>query len=178
MIRHSGIKICLFSALGALALVSCSNPKEKLGLSKSAPDEFAVIKRAPLEIPADFSALPAPRPGASRPQELNPGVEAQQAVFGRKSKEERKVSEGESSLLGQTGAMNADPEIRRKIDQEAAEQAASQRPVADRLLNWTSSKPKEAPAAVVNPEKEAERLKRNMDLGKPVTDGETPSEKQ
>jgi hypothetical protein len=40
--------------------------QEALGMSKRAPDEFAVVKRAPLIVPPDFELRP-PEPGAPRP---------------------------------------------------------------------------------------------------------------
>ncbi len=172
---NSTLKNTVAAGVCALSLVSCSNAKEQLGLNKQAPDEFAVVKRAPLEMPRDYDRLPPPRPGAGRPQERKPVDEARQTVFGDALRGETNVSGSESSLLDEAKAYEADPEIRQVIDQEAAEAAEKERPVADRLLNWASSGGTETPAAVVDPEKEVRRLKRNMDAGKSVTEGKTPS---
>jgi len=54
--------------LGLLPLGGCAqgSVQEVLGMSKRAPDEFAVVKRAPLIVPPDFELRP-PEPGAPRP---------------------------------------------------------------------------------------------------------------
>ena len=64
-------RISLF-ALGTLVLLpGCSGTDitRTFGLVRDAPDEFTVTTRAPLSMPPD-STLRAPRPGATRPQEL------------------------------------------------------------------------------------------------------------
>ena len=50
-----------------------------MGLSPSAPDEFAVESRAPLTIPPDFDLRP-PTPGAPRPQEVAAAEKAKRAI--------------------------------------------------------------------------------------------------
>lgn len=62
---------------GVLALAGCSqgSVQNVLGLGKRSPDEFAVVKRAPLIIPPDFDLRP-PDPGAPRP---NIGTTSDQA---------------------------------------------------------------------------------------------------
>ena len=52
----------LFGALALCAtLAGCSSSGV---LDRERPDEFAVTKAAPLTVPADFSTLPQPKPGA------------------------------------------------------------------------------------------------------------------
>jgi hypothetical protein len=54
----------LFGALALSAtLTGCSSSGV---LDRERPDEFAVTKAAPLTVPADMSALPAPQPGTKR----------------------------------------------------------------------------------------------------------------
>ena len=69
-----------FTALGAIAAIltlsGCEKTKEQFDFSKKPPDEFAVVKREPLEMPPDFSLRP-PTPGAARPQE-QPGHEVEE----------------------------------------------------------------------------------------------------
>lgn len=133
--------------------------REAVGIDRPSPDEFAVVKRAPLEMTAEIGSLPPPRPGASRPQEKSPVQEAQQAVFGPVQPEKsNSVSSGEEALLAETGADEADSSIRSLVDQETAEYAESQRPVADRLLGLGGFE-SEAPARVVDPEQEVTRLR-------------------
>ena len=52
--------------LSALTLSACESTKEQFDFSKKAPDEFAVVKRAPLAMPPSYE-LTAPKPGAPRP---------------------------------------------------------------------------------------------------------------
>lgn len=70
---------CVAIATGALS--ACSNPRKSLGLEKHPPDEFAVVARAPLEMPPDFKLRP-PEPGADRPQETRPTDVARSALMG------------------------------------------------------------------------------------------------
>lgn len=45
------------------------------------PDEFAVTRQAPLVVPPDFALTP-PNPGAPRPQDVDSGKQALEALFG------------------------------------------------------------------------------------------------
>lgn len=67
--KNQLIKTFLASAsiVSLLALASCDTVKDKLGLTREAPDEFQVVSQPPLELPPDFTLTP-PRPGAPRPQ--------------------------------------------------------------------------------------------------------------
>lgn len=168
----------IFTCLtAALLLSACSNAKETLGLTKKAPDEFAVVKRAPLSMPPEYALRP-PRPGAPRPQELEPAAEARQAIFGASTAQANRqvYSEGESILLRDAGVQEAetDPAIRQTVDQEMQTVADENQPVVDKLLNYTGVK-QGIPATIVDPKAETERLKKNKAEGKPVTEGETPT---
>ena len=44
-------------------LAGCEGIRDQLGFNKKAPDEFTVVKKAPLVLPPDFSLRP-PAPGA------------------------------------------------------------------------------------------------------------------
>lgn len=157
----------------AMGLTSCSGAKEQLGLTRSAPDEFAVVKRAPLAMPPNYQLRP-PQPGAQRPQEQVMSTAAQEAVFGHNSTGNTEASSGEGALLQQAGAGHVDPNIRQRVDAETSAVDDSKKPVVDRILGWAGGA-SDAPASVVNAEEEAERLKKNAAEGRPVTEGETPS---
>lgn len=171
--------IVLCSAV--LALGGCSGAKERLGLTHNAPDAFAVVKRAPLEMPPDYTLRP-PSPGAERPQEAAVGEQARAVVFGGEEKAKPAASQTSGSavdhLLQKTGGEAADPSIRRAVDQEAAKGEKDDRPVAEKLLGWTSGEKGEPVSSVVDAAAEAERLKKNEEEGKPVTEGQTPSKTQ
>jgi hypothetical protein len=170
-------KLFSFLVLVPLALSGCSNAKEQMGLTRKAPDEFAVVKRAPLSMPPDYSLRP-PQPGAPRPQEQSTSEQAKQAVFGEDMGVYSSTSAGdaESALVQQAGATSADPAIRQKIDGELEEYEDVNKPVAQKLLGIVKETPPSA--TVVNAKEESERLLKNAEQGKPVTEGETPSIQQ
>lgn len=164
-------------AAGVLALPACEKTKEQFDFSKRAPDEFAVVRRAPLEIPQNLNSLPPPKPGAQRPQEMSPTDQARSVVLGETpaaSPPPRNVeSQGEALLLQKTGAANASPAIRATIDAETTAIAREQEPGINKIKRWIGQDVKE-PAQVVDPVAEANRIKQNRAAGKPVTAGETP----
>ena len=155
------------------ALASCAQVQETFDLSKEAPDEFRVVKRAPLSLPPNYNLRP-PRPGAPRPQEQEPIEEARTAVFGGETAEAAAPipDDAATALLQQAGGNQADPSIRDKLDSEISIQASDNIPVAKRILGIGSN---EQSASVVDAKEEAERLFRNAAEGRPVTEGETPT---
>lgn len=161
-----------------VALSACSKTQEQFDFSKKSPDEFAVVKRAPLEMPPDYGLRP-PRPGLQRPQELQTDKEAKQAIFGMEKTQTKTepMTDGESILLRKSGAISIDPDIRYKIDSETAAIAKKEMPTVDRILGKIGKKV-DAPATVVDPIKESERIIHNKEAGKPVTDGKTPTIEQ
>lgn len=169
--------ISVFSVCAAaLMLAGCGNAKEELGLARKPPDEFAVVKRAPLAMPPDYTLRP-PQPGAPRPQEADIQEEARTVVFGASEKQEKpEPTDAESFILQQTGGDQADPSVRQAVDKETAEIEPKKKPVAERLLGWTGyGDGGEADASVVDSAAEAERLRKNIEEGNPVTEGETPT---
>ena len=65
-----------------VSLAGCgSGVKQALGIGKDAPDEFAIVTKAPLVIPPDFNLRP-PQPGAPRPQTSTPSQQAENMMFG------------------------------------------------------------------------------------------------
>ncbi len=180
-----------FAALAVglpLAVGGCSGIKETLGLTKQSPDEFKVVSRAPLSMPPDYNLRP-PTPGAPRPQEGSPRDQAASAVFGYpnsgtstlqpdqippigEGEAETAQSSGESALLQSAGGAGVDPNIRQLVDTETTEDEADSRTLADSLVFWRDPEPY---GDVVDPGAEQKRLQENAALGKPVTEGETPT---
>ncbi len=157
------------------ALMSCSGAKDSLGLNKQAPDEFYVVRHAPLELPPpDYTKLEKPMPGAQRPQEQTTKDQARRAVFGSKASSSNKISSGESAFLKEAGADEIEPDIRATVNKETLEQRDRNKPVAQKLLGIGGER-NEIAATIVDPEKEAERLKENKEKGLPPTEGETPT---
>lgn len=65
-----------------LALTALSGCGSTGVFDRERPDEFAVSRAAPLSVPADLSSLPAPQPGAARPQEGDNKSAVLDAMFG------------------------------------------------------------------------------------------------
>jgi len=175
-------KILMSLSLLVLAgnLGACEKTREQFDFSKKSPDEFAVVTRAPLEMPPDYNLRP-PRPGVQRPQEDTAVDEAKQVVFGMEEQNPvaaaRNVTEGESILLQKTGAANAKSNIRDIVDQETSALVKENTSTVDKILGKAGKKI-DTPATVVDPVKESERIIQNKAAGKPVTDGKTPSIEQ
>lgn len=72
---------------GTVAIAACSldsrrggTLRQQLGFAQGAPDEFLIIARAPIEVPASFD-LPRPQPGAPSRVEVDPAADAHSALF-------------------------------------------------------------------------------------------------
>ncbi|TAL37176.1 MAG: DUF3035 domain-containing protein, partial [Alphaproteobacteria bacterium] len=60
-------KSILFAAIAlSLSLSACSDVKKELGMGRNSPDEFMVVKRAPLTLPPDYDLRP-PAEGSAPP---------------------------------------------------------------------------------------------------------------
>lgn len=163
-----------FISLIALPLAACGSSeslKDVLGYGKNAPDEFAIVTKAPLVIPPDFSLRP-PRPGAPRPQEESPSATARAALVGEGTQvASLGGSQGEQTLLNQTGAAEADGNIRQVVNSESMSLTDKDEGFVDNVL---SSGTKAPPAHVVDAQAEARRIQGNEAQGLSVTEGDTP----
>lgn len=169
----AGLAVLVAVALGTGA---CSNLRQQIGLDKQVPDEFRIVARPPLSMPPDYALRP-PQPGAPRPQEEAVVDRARQTVFRIEPSAAAPTRElpagasgGETVLLRQAGADRADPEIRARLTREGIGAEQPERTVVDRLAFWRSAP---QPGVVVDPQREAQRLRENQALGRPVTEGET-----
>jgi len=206
----------------ALLLAGCGDEvKKTFGLGKNPPDEFQVVRRAPLALPPDFSLRP-PQPGAGRPQEETASDQARRTVLDQTQAAPQQAartadpaapaaaprtpvttgvggasapsspprspaqlartatvqpdplgpSPAEISLLKQVGADRTPPNIRAVISEDLTRMADADAQFIDKLLVWRKT---ETPASVLDARKEAQRLQENAALGKPATEGETPT---
>lgn len=178
MLNSRGIvSLSLLGAL-SLSLAGCGGDsvREALGYGKDAPDEFAIITKAPLVIPPDFGLRP-PQPGAPRPQEANldPSIVAQSALIGDQSATPAPEtgSIGEQALLEQTGAAAADPRIRQVVNAETRTLVEKDKTFTSDVLFWQQRVPPDE--RLVDSAGERQRIQQNSAEGKPVTEGETPS---
>ncbi|WP_142847899.1 DUF3035 domain-containing protein [Telmatospirillum sp. J64-1] len=168
-------RVAFAGLLIALTATGCSETRSALGWDKQVPDEFAVVSRAPLALPPDYSLRP-PAPGAVRPQEGTARDMARQSLLGRSLGPTTQIdragrSAGEIVLLRQAGADRADPEIRSLVNRESAALAAASESFTDRLLFWRDPAPA---GVVVDAAAEARRLRENQALGRAVNEGDTP----
>ena len=176
-IASSGI-LCL--AAGALLLTGCEKARTAIGLDKQAPDEFSVVTRAPLSLPPDYGLRP-PEPGSKRPQERTVQTEARQALLRnsrtsladavRSESASGRVSRGEAAVLARAGALNSDPSIRRKVNQESKAIAEADESLLDKVIFWQEA-PK--PGSILDADKEARRIREARALGKAVNKGKVP----
>jgi hypothetical protein len=126
-----------------LSLSACNAIRRQAGLTKQAPDEFAVVTKAPLIIPPNFNLRP-PAPGAPPLNQEDPSGSAQAALFNGSDPAtvaagmSPNLSMGERMLLATAGAQNTDPAIRAELaaDSRAAAAAADQS-FTDRVLSGT-----------------------------------------
>ncbi len=164
------------SFIAAIALVfwtgACSdNMKSQMGLGRNSPDEFTVVKRAPLTLPPNYGVLP--EPGASTADSAAlAGQQAKSAVFGEVKGEQPKGS-AEDALLGKIGTGVASPEIRRELDREQGEVTLDDKALTERLMFWREEETA-VHETLVDPAEEAKRLEQNRQEGKPVNEGDVP----
>jgi hypothetical protein len=172
----------IFRALAATTLVlslgACENIREQMGLSKSSPDEFQVVSRAPLTLPPNFALRP-PEPGAPRPQEGTTTDQARRTVF-RVEEDEVQTATltpqgdrtlGEQALLNSAGAGEVDPNIRQTINYETRRINEENESFVDDLIFWQDQPPA---GEVIEPNEESRRIREADALGTTVTGEGTP----
>ncbi|HWY63394.1 MAG TPA: DUF3035 domain-containing protein [Rhizomicrobium sp.] len=127
----------------ALSLSACDSIRREAGLTKQAPDEFAVVTKAPLIIPPNFNLRP-PAPGAPPLNQEGPTDSAQAALFNGSDPAtvaagmSPNLSLGERMLLATAGAQNTDPAIRAELEADSrAAAAAADQSFTDRVLSGT-----------------------------------------
>ena len=123
-----------------------------------------MVSSAPLAIPPDYSLRP-PRVNTARDQETSPTDQARQSVF-RVAEQQASLppaqsglSVGEEELLRQAGAADAPRNIRELVNNDPRNGQALESGFVDKLLFFGET-PKTAPSnQVLDPTKEAERLR-------------------
>ena len=134
MKRPSKVAVQMIGLVCGVGLLSgCANVKDAMGLAKSPPDEFAVVKKAPLVMPPDYALRP-PEPGAPRPQELQPTESARLALLGDSGVEAAEKTQGEELLLQSADADRADPSIRVVLNDENGKIRVKSQAFADQVI--------------------------------------------
>jgi hypothetical protein len=177
----------------ALTTAGCEDVRRTLGIEKSPPDEFRIVSRAPLSLPPDFALRP-PQPGAPRPQEQTQSNRARDAVIGRAAAQPNgrngtarpggaspggaspgaagpgAASPGEAAFLARSGAGQADPTIRDTVNRESGQPGESDDTLLERLMFGRSNR-----EALVDPDRESQRLREAQATGRAPNEGDTPT---
>jgi Protein of unknown function (DUF3035) len=161
--------------LAPLVLVGCSDSvMQTIGLQRDPPDEFKVTTQPVLAMPPDLDAaatqLPAPTPGASRPQDVAVRQQAADAMLGGAA-----LSGGTPSTVGDAALVEkagppAPADIREQIDEQSQKDIKSHS-LANRLDPFG---PAPAKPALVDASAERQRLQKNAALGESPAAGSTP----
>nr|WP_070960074.1 DUF3035 domain-containing protein [Hyphomonas sp. Mor2] len=109
------------------------------GLSGSnSPDEFRVVKKAPLVVPPEYSLRPPPA-GQSQPFEVDAERAGTASAFGTDLGQD--ASAAERALVAAAGANAVSPVIRQRVDWEEARTIRKASSIADRVLSWNGDDP-------------------------------------
>lgn len=165
--------LLLLAVCATVSLSACQNVKEQLGVGRNSPDEFTVVKRAPLTLPPEYNLRP---PGEGIVPPASDTSEQAKAVLMGAPEKTAEVGASEEILLQKMGTATADPAIRMIISRENGYIALQNQSVADKLIFWKEAPPESelVPSPVVNAQGEAARLKKNQEEGKPVNEGDVP----
>lgn len=173
----------LFLSSAALLTACGSGVKDTLGINKKAPDEFKVVSRPPLNVPPEFSLRP-PSDGAEGDSNIMPREDAKALVFGEegeapqetapapRAKSSGPTSNAEAAFLRNAGAVEADGSSRQDLNREAFRKQRNEKSTIEKLTTLPAGDD-----PTVDAKAEAERLKKNQQEGKSVTEGETPEVK-
>jgi len=135
--------------LGLTALAGCQSLRDEAGLSRQAPDEFAVTTKAPLIIPPDFNLRP-PAPGAAPLNQTDPTASAEVAMFNTEdpaiaaAQMQGNYTPGERMLLAHAGVQNADPTIRAQLQSDERNMQGADSSFTDRILGSPAKAPPQA----------------------------------
>lgn len=143
----------------AVSLTACESVRSAMGITKQPPDEFAVVTKAPLIIPPDYTLRP-PKPGAAPLNQVSPTQAAEAALYSDDPKTvagsiSGSYSEGEKLLLAQTGAATANDGIRQQIAADNSNTESADENFTDQLLFGGTNNTGDAP---LNADAEKARL--------------------
>lgn len=133
------------------------------GSLRTAPDEFSVVTKKPLEMPPSLDALPPPEPGKISSRDADPVAEARQALLRDTGAVPASISTTPSAaervVLGSVGG--ADPNIRATVAAEQAQyDSQQQKYILDRYFPILPRLRGETQVGALDPVAERERLVR------------------
>lgn len=146
-------------AVAAVSLTGCDTIRSAAGMEKTAPDEFAVLTKAPLVIPPDYNLRP-PRPGAVPTNQVEPTESAQVALFGNDAatiaaQMPNTYSESEKLLLANAGIQKTDPHVRENLLSDNKAMLGADDGFTKDILFW--QKPKADTGQPLNADQEARK---------------------
>ncbi|MCR9078625.1 MAG: DUF3035 domain-containing protein [Hyphomonadaceae bacterium] len=140
----------IFSAGLAMTLVTgCASWS-----GSNTPDEFRVVKKAPLVVPPEYSLRP-PQAGQSEPFEVDVERAGTASAFGTDIGQD--ASAAERALVSAAGANAVSPVIRQQVDWEEASTIRKSTSIADRVLFWQRDNDEPADSATGGAEVTIER---------------------
>ncbi len=120
----------------------------------SGPDEFRVVKKAPLVVPPDYNLRP-PQAGQAQPFEVDPSRTGTASAFGTDIG--TNASASERALVAAAGANAVSPIIREQVDYEEAKVIRKSSRITDRVLFWQNGDEETADSATGGEEVTIER---------------------
>lgn len=184
---HKFLILISFTVAGSLLVSGCTSKRSNVfGEEKSAPDEFTVYSRAPLSMPPDFGLRP-PKPGATRPQTIVSRNQARDALLSRGStpalnepqgdnfQSDANQTPGITTLLNNTGATQAIPNIRELVNSETSSLSnGADGSIAESILFWRKND-KGLKGAIIDPATEQRRMRRTISEGAVIEEGTAPT---
>ena len=173
MKKNAFLQISAISLL-TLSLSACGDVKEKLGVARHSPDEFTVVKRAPLSMPPTYNLRAPTEAGATASTQMT--QQAKATVFGTEQNTSSAASahSGEAALLRKAGASQADPDIRNVLNKENGYLDGNDKTLAEKVLFWQGE---DQDGTLVDPKEEAKRLQENRDNNRRVNSGDVKVQK-
>lgn len=170
--------LCALAALAALS--GCGESGSIFGFDRSGPDEFTVVRNAPLSVPPNATLRP-PRSGSTQEQRDSVSDQARAVLLAGSGAQETGFDpnayraprgQGEIALARRAVSLyGIKRNIRTLVDEESAQLAIEQESLVHTVLFWQD--PPE-PGTPINAEEEARRLQENAALAKPLNSGEAP----
>lgn len=173
--NHYKLFIATAVFVSAALLSACSgNAKRALGLNKQAPDEFTVVAKAPLVLPPDYNLVPPDKISATaadvRPQNKPKDILFNETTSAKKAKYDATTEK----FLAMAGAEKDNSDIRKTINKETGLLIEENQDVVDKIMFWNDTV-NDPTAVTVDAAAERKRITDNINAGKSVTTGDTPT---
>lgn len=134
-------KLASILTIGTVLALATACASSSSGPRAGAPDEFRVVKKAPLTIPPEYSLRP-PLAGTVVPAEVDPARAERAVSFGEQIGVDASASE--RILIARAGAIAVSPIIREQLDYEEAGFLRKSRSIADSVAGWEGSEEERA----------------------------------